>query len=239
MSGTALRQCRGAWAWERLLKLERALAGQEGPEQKGTINKKTKEGNDCGSRADWCGCSCNCGGSWQLRRRPRVWNLNPADWCQGGRDARRGGVGCAVRVRYRRGGLQEESKASKRLTGGWQKEKQASCWPESCRNSPTEGGGHRLRRRRVVVMWTGCDRIVVENDSSKAVGAAAARMTESKSWSWSPSFSLSTQVARVVAGGPSCRIVFFPRSPAVPKVPGRQARLGPVINSSSHEQRED
>lgn len=34
MSGTALRQCRGAWAWERLLNLERALLEQQAPEQK-------------------------------------------------------------------------------------------------------------------------------------------------------------------------------------------------------------
>lgn len=37
----------GSVAWERLLKLERALAGQEDPEQKGNQQKTKMPDNDC------------------------------------------------------------------------------------------------------------------------------------------------------------------------------------------------
>lgn len=74
---------------------------------------------------------------WLVRRRLRVWNLNPADWSQGRRDARRGGVGVCVRcgLWYRRegGGGSQESKASERfelLLENWrvaEGRKRASC----------------------------------------------------------------------------------------------------------------
>lgn len=50
LSGTALRQCREAWAWKGLLKLERVLAGQEDPEQKGNQQKTEMPDNDCGQQ---------------------------------------------------------------------------------------------------------------------------------------------------------------------------------------------
>lgn len=82
LSGTALRQCREAWRGRGLLKLERALAGQEDPEQKGNQQKTKIPDNDSGSRASAAAVAIAVAVAVEARRL-RIWFLNPADWLQG------------------------------------------------------------------------------------------------------------------------------------------------------------
>lgn len=72
----------GSVALEGLLKLGRALAGQEDPEQKGNQQKTKTPDNDCGSRASAAAVAIAVAVAVEARRL-RIWILNPADWLQG------------------------------------------------------------------------------------------------------------------------------------------------------------
>lgn len=72
----------GSVAWKGLLKLERALAGQEDPEQKGNQQKTKMPDNDSGSSASAAAGAIAVTVADEARRL-RVWILNPADWLQG------------------------------------------------------------------------------------------------------------------------------------------------------------